>query len=382
MDNKIKDLESAAICDLVDMTEILKDIDDGYIEVSFHKDDPSLGIYNYTPKTQFSREWTTTRKICRGLIIRRTGNIGEIRAKPFPKFFNHDEPDAVLPLPSRVALKEISYQVYDKLDGSLGIAYRDNIGDVHIASKGSFHSDQANFANEWLENHKNIRNQLEVIIGSRLTPCFEIIYPADRKVVDYHKAQKLMVIGFIAYNGTRFLEGINYPKEYMVAHRNFTGKWPHTLIEGDWDNREGYVVDWYDCKYSTGGRYKLKFPEYVRLHRIVTGLNEKGVWEILCEKGEPGITELKMSIPEEFHNWVDNLAFPMIKQAFSDVCMVRSHYMDMKVSGDFNRKNFALLIQEKCPELLGLAMLKFPELGDGTQMMKFAYRRLKPKGKK
>jgi len=42
------------------------------------------------------------------------------------------------------------------------------------------------------------------------------------------------------------------------------------------DDREGLVVHFTDADQ----RVKIKYAEYVRLHRIVTGLSARTVWEI------------------------------------------------------------------------------------------------------
>jgi RNA ligase len=53
-------------------------------------------------------------------------------------------------------------------------------------------------------------------------------------------------------------------------------------------------------------RVKIKYDEYVRLHRIVTGLNARLVWEHLLEHGH--VTALVSELPDEFHVWVSQVA--------------------------------------------------------------------------
>ena len=68
------------------------------------------------------------------------------------------------------------------------------------------------------------------------------------------------------------------------------------------DNREGLVVHWPD----TDQRVKIKYADYVRLHRLVFGLNARTVWEILVTGGD--VADLVEPLPDEFHPWVHAVA--------------------------------------------------------------------------
>ncbi len=63
------------------------------------------------------------------------------------------------------------------------------------------------------------------------------------------------------------------------------------------DNEEGFVVH-----FASGLRIKVKFDEYVRLHRLVTGVNARRIWELMMNGGN--IDELVERVPEEFETWV------------------------------------------------------------------------------
>jgi RNA ligase len=49
-----------------------------------------------------------------------------------------------------------------------------------------------------------------------------------------------------------------------------------------YDNAEGFVLTWYrpNC---VPYRLKLKYVEYLRLHRMVTGVSPKRIWEVLSQ---------------------------------------------------------------------------------------------------
>src|SRR6187402_342704 len=87
----------------------------GYVRVNTHPDDPELFILNYTEKAAYEGVWNNVTLNCRGLIVD-AGNW--LIARPFPKFFNYGQPGC-----PEIDLDE-PVVVSDKLDGSLGILYR------------------------------------------------------------------------------------------------------------------------------------------------------------------------------------------------------------------------------------------------------------------
>lgn len=123
-----------------------------------------LFIYNYSPRVQYERLWNEITLKTRGLILDSEMNI---IARPFGKFFNLEEH-------SESDLPKLSFDVFDKMDGSLGILYW--LNDVpYIATRGSFNSDQAIHGTEILySKYKNTFNKLE----RDKTYLFEIIYPS------------------------------------------------------------------------------------------------------------------------------------------------------------------------------------------------------------
>lgn len=105
-------------------------------------------------------------KACRGLIVDAENWIVQ---RPFEKFFSIEQLEP--------------FDVYDKLDGSLGILYW--VGDEPaIATRGSFISDQAKRGTEFLRARKDLN------LDRRYTYLFEIIYPENRVVVNYGDQSK------------------------------------------------------------------------------------------------------------------------------------------------------------------------------------------------
>jgi RNA ligase len=62
-------------------------------------------------------------------------------------------------------------------------------------------------------------------------------------------------------------------------------------------DREGYVI-----KFKNGFRMKIKGDEYVRLHKILTNISNRDIWEYL--KDNKPFDELLEKVPDEFNQWV------------------------------------------------------------------------------
>ncbi|CAA9201890.1 hypothetical protein FLACOL7796_03992 [Flavobacterium collinsii] len=251
-----------------------------YVKVNKHpKHD--LYIYNYTQNAQFEKVWNEVTLACRGLILDENDNVV---ARPFPKFFNLGEME-------NQVLPDCTFEVYDKMDGSLGILYW--IDEVpFMASRGSFSSDQSDKANEML--HGKYRNSWSLLDKAK-TYLFEIIYPENRIVLDYGVAEELVLLAVIdTQSGEEFpLEDLGFP---MVE--KFDGiKDILILKEMEVDNKEGFII-----KYANDFRVKIKFEEYLRLHRIITQVSNLNIWEYL--KTNQSMEEILERVPDEFFDWV------------------------------------------------------------------------------
>jgi len=247
-----------------------------------------LSIYNYSRTTQYEGKWDNITKSCRGLILDREGNVV---AKSFDKFFNLEEHK-----PEEIPNEE--FEVYEKLDGSLGILFWYQ-GKWIFASKGSFISDQAIKGKNILNSKYNVEP-----IPKGYTTLVEIIYPENRIVCSYGNDEVLVVLSMVSNASGKELDydsllkineetGLPVIKKYDGIQDYKTLK---TLISKD---REGYVV-----RFRNGFRIKIKGDEYVRLHRILTGFSNVDIWEYLKDKKD--LNELLDKVPDEFDAWVRN----------------------------------------------------------------------------
>jgi len=274
-------------------------IAEGYLMANTHPDYP-LQILNYTRQAQFERMWNEYTLLSRGLVIDQNYDTVAI---PFMKFFNYEELLTVAGssyAEQFYGLKSLlpfnAYEIYDKMDGSLGIIF--NYADIwHIATRGSFKSDQAIYATEMLKRYELSK------MNKHNTYLVEIIYPTNRIVVDYNGAERLVLLGIID-RGT----GYDFTYDEMVA--KMAVECPQMEIVKRYSpitdiaelkarnvlNEEGYVMR------RGNFRMKLKFEDYCRLHSIITNVSTKDIW--MCLRDGRSINELLDRTPDEFDEWV------------------------------------------------------------------------------
>ncbi|WP_162903023.1 T4 RnlA family RNA ligase [Taibaiella koreensis] len=252
----------------------------GWIVSRKHPQD-DLYIYNYTAQVQYERAWNEITLACRGLILDAAGNVV---ARPFPKFFNlGEQSDAVLPAGG--------FEVFEKMDGSLGILYWSK-GEPYIATRGSFTSDQAQKANALL--YDRYREAIPLLNPER-TYLFEIIYPANRIVVDYGDQEALVLLAVIDTES-----GAEFPPEeigFPVVKRYNGVKDLSLLKQLEDPGKEGFVI-----RFDNNYRLKVKFAEYQRLHWIITQISSIDIWEYL--RDNRSFDELLEKVPDEFYQWV------------------------------------------------------------------------------
>lgn len=287
-----------------------------------------LAILNYTERCQYERGlWGPITMACRGLIY--NTSTQEVVARPFRKFFNYGQEGApTLDLTVPVA-------VTDKLDGSLGILYPGLIG-WEVATRGSFTSEQAVHATEvWQERHCGYTPP------EGWTLLFEIVFPGNRIVLDYGERDELVLLGAVEIATGRSVG----PHDVLLA--GWAGARAQsleclTLADAlalpPRPNAEGIVVHFTEAD----ERVKLKQEDYVALHRIVTGLNRRTVWDHLSSG--KALDELIAPLPDEFHDWVREVAADLLAKVEADAAEVERAYsmIHAHLPEISTRKEFAL----------------------------------------
>jgi RNA ligase len=315
------------LADIFDPAELAHCIADRLVVARKHPT-YALTILNYTERCQYERGlWNPVTLACRGLIHDADGNI---IARPFRKFFNYGQSEAgALDLAARCIAT-------DKLDGSLGILYYDG-AEWSIATRGSFDSEQARHATALYRRE----------YAPRFTPpagwtlLFEIVYPENRIVLDYGGRDDLILLGGVDIatgrsRGTGFpaLCGWPGPRAEKFGYQTVAD----ALAAPPRPNAEGLVLHLID----SDERVKIKQEDYVALHRIVTGLNERMVWEHVAA-GKP-VSELLGALPDEFHSWVVEVADRLVATVERNAADVETAYSTILAAlpESATRKDFAL----------------------------------------
>jgi len=323
--------------------------EDGLLRCQTHPTLP-LTIWNYTEKVQYEKLWDEVTLSCRGLVFDDDGNQASY---PFKKFFNIEENKHT---PTN------DFEIYEKVDGSLITVFNYN-GEWVASSRGSFTSEQAIAAQE-------LFNRFKVdMLDPNATYLFELIAPWNRIVVDYGDAEELILLGIKSKEYE-----CNY--EELVAVSKYLGCKVTQLFHFEdyteiqklnWANTEGFIV-----RFSNGDRCKIKFEEYLRLHKIMTEVSTTGIWESL--KNGDDVAELLKDVPDEFYDKIDEY----VEELVSQYIMLEREYTWIfnKLKDIEDRAKFAELAKRyKHPQLLFKMM-------DGSDYSEALWRIIKPEWKK
>lgn len=310
--------------------ELERAIEDGDVTRRLHPTLP-LQILNYSPSVQFSNKWNDITETCRGLIL---DNDYNIVARPWRKFFNLGQVNLPIQFDTPV-------EVMDKADGSLGILYPTPDG-YGIATRGSFTSEQAIHAcGIWKDKyHENRPYDTPIIPG--YTYLFEIVYPENRIVLDYGDMDNLILLGAVE-NTTGYYYGPGVASAYLDWAGPVVDVMPYkTISEANGHleraNAEGYVIR------SHNFMVKLKQPDYLELHRLVTNASPKTVWEQL--KAGKSKSEIVSAFPDEFHAYVGGMIDPLLDQFAERLASILAGYQNvmesyMSEGDEFDRGEFA-----------------------------------------
>jgi len=337
-------------------------VDQGYLSKSSNK---NLVLYNYTDKCTFDRYWIRETLSSRGTIYDKA--TGKVVAKAFDKYFNLEEREETKI--SNLPLNE-KFMVFEKLDGSLGILYRQD-GTFKISTRGSFYSEQALMATRMLDGY-NLNN-----IPKNVTLLFEIIYPDNKIVVPYGEREELVVIG--AFN---FESGEELPWDKVVRIANQAGfglpkVYNYTLddlvrlTEELTFEDEGWVV-----RFESGLRVKIKVKDYIRMAKIISHISPLSIWEAMVEGKDE---EYLVSIPEEIRQEVEDHRDVLLNQVNMFEEFIKKEYDRLgliPIKDKEHAKEMSLIIQrDGIKELKGFlfAMVR------GSDIKKGMLDKLRPK---
>jgi len=346
--------------------ELRENLDKGFLMTSRHPTLP-LTVFKYSKGYEVSifkmenttgrtpDNWSELMKMCRGLVLDDDYNI---ISKPFNKFFNIEDYKYDYP-------KDAPFVVFEKIDGSCLEVFLYK-GEIITCTLGSFVSDMADYA-QFLLAHKY--NDYIGQFKEGFTYIFEIIYPGNRVVLNYEGREELIFLAQFnletckeVYNAT--LEGFPYAKKFEF---NSIDEILETKKRKEFNNEEGYVVLFPELDF----RLKIKFEEYFKIHRIVSGLTEWKVWEGLKNNT---LQELLIdNLPDEFIAEFELIKNNLIEK-YNEIHAVSKNIF-VQLDNLKTRKDFAI-------EVMGNYKFYFPilfKMFDGREYSNEIWQKIEPK---
>lgn len=258
-----------------------------------------LHVWCYGPATAYNDDWDETTMLCRGLV---TDNEGTVISRPFRKFFNWGQPRAPGP-----EITSKPFWAFDKMDGTL-IIVGNRDGEAVVSTKGSFNTWHSEFAREALSGYVPVP-------GS--TALFELVGPRNKIVCDYSDDELILLGAVWNETGEDHFTPENYadesgwfgklapPRAFNLQHMLATVADPE-----NGPNREGFVLVWPNAG-RPSDRVKIKFAQYVRLHAVLSRINNVAVWEALRDGTFEALLEI---VPDEIYDKVKECADDLLAQ--------------------------------------------------------------------
>jgi RNA ligase len=352
--------------DVLDLENLGRMLAERYINLRKHPQ-VDAWILDYSQHAQYDRVWNNETLNCRGLIVvgHPTSGIATIAARPFAKFFNASE-HRLSPLLFDLPIGS-PFEVFDKADGSLGVLHNVT-GTPAISTRGSFESDQAKWATQlWRERYADYP------LPEGATMLFEIIAPWNRIVCSYGDMEDLVLLAVLdRRTGADLSLPADWPGPVIRRHDGVSSLDElEALAETDTTpDFEGYVIRFVPNDPNTPSlRAKVKLAEYIRLHRIVTGVNAKRIWEHLSSDGN--IDEILDRVPDEFYRWVNSVV-DRLTTDYSEIEAKCQAVVDALPSGITRREQAERILASGVPSDVCFKML------DNQDIAKPIWRILEP----
>lgn len=195
-------------------------------------------------------------------------------------------------------------------------------GEMIVNSRGSFISKYAIEARRILDEKYPLFETLPVgrhISHQNLSYCFELI-GFEQIVVSYSQPD-LVLTG--KFRNDVLLGWMDLPLFIecdIPTAKKYNGLDYTQIKQLNWKNSEGFVV-----KFSNGDRCKIKFDEYINLHRAMTNLSTTAIWEALRDNRP--ISEILNDVPDEFYDKV-HVVEAEFKQKYTQIEELSTIYFD------------------------------------------------------
>lgn len=305
-----------------------------YVKVGRHKTEP-LVILKYTDRCTDDQAWNEITRQCRGLIL--NAETGEVVALPMEKFFNIGE----MPETQPDRLPNEPFTVFEKVDGSLLIGYRNSQGELSLSSSGSFDTPESRLGNQLLRQIAR-RNE----IPSELTPLFELLSPRFKEVVNYGQKEELVLLSLInrqtgeesAWSQVEVWAeklGVRTPKVYEFNSLDELMTKAKTLPV----DLEGFVI-----RFQSGLRVKLKGKGYLEQLKINRGINYKKIFAAVVSGT---LDSYLVPVPEELRPHIQNVADEIVSHTMAYEQAAREIFT--QAPKDLDKKGFWAWVEKNVP---------------------------------
>lgn len=334
------------------LEELRKRVEQGLVVA---RQNGRLTIFDYTNHCMFERAWDEYTMQARGLIL---DDQGQVVARPWAKFFNlNQRPETRLE-----ALPAETPELSEKMDGSMIVVFYDDVESRWRATtRGCWDNVQTKYANAWLE-----KNAGPLTPGN--TYIFELVAPWNRLVIPYAK-EEMILLGIVETVSGRDSTYAEVAREAKVMNLRPVAFQSKPIADVDLADPTIQFQEGFVARFSNGLRVKLKYQQYMALHKVMTGLSVKGIWETLSVGNEPTFD----NVPDEFMDWYRKQR-DGLKSAFSQI--------EEKAKAVFNstpkqpsRKDYAAAFM-KHRDLAGILFLML----DGQSYQEIIWDKIKPFG--
>lgn len=172
----------------------------------------------------------------------------------------------------------------------------------------------------------------------------------NRIVVDYGDTEELVLLAAIKTETNEEID--DYDALVLIADsigcpvvEKYDGVTDYNTLREDFngDNKEGFIV-----KFKSGFRFKCKFEEYIRLHRIMTNVSTTSIWDVL--RNGDDLTELIKDVPDEFYDKITDYAYEL--ELNYQTIKARAYgifydIMETELGWNVDQKTFALRVKDE-----------------------------------
>lgn len=301
--------------------------------------------YLITPKHQ-GCEWNNDNLIYRSSMW---NSDGELISAGFPKFFNYDEANHIIPCPDY--LSEVN--VVEKIDGSCLILSVYN-GQRIIRTRGSFSLDK--FDNKDEIDYLFDKYQLYNLIDSKVSYIFEWYSPRNKIILDYGNEPLLWLTGCVRHEDYVLMSqyaldiladiyGLQRPQKYVIDFQNVDINNVLSTFK-ELKDKEGVCI-YYNNDQNIK---KLKTTVYLKKHFVNSRLNLKSLFQLWIEYKYPAQREFEIKLLEfidfESKSFIQRIIDYLYYLIFSyDVVVEEAKEFVDKHRG-MTKKEFALNLQK------------------------------------